>query len=132
MEFKIVERYYSVTVTKWSEFGNQNKFLERLGDVVEKSNKNWNRAQWFQPTKRWFHPADILNQSSMLIIFCTSTFLAVIILQPEAVKLGAPSNSYKDLNLSRCCGGLRISVTSTFMQGHCKSGVMDYLFYYKL
>ena len=40
MEFKIVECYYSVTVTKWSVLGNQNKFLERLGDVVEKSNKN--------------------------------------------------------------------------------------------
>ena len=65
----------------------------------------------------------------MLMFFCTSTFLAVIILQPETVKLGAPSNSCKELNLSRCYGGLRTSVTSTFMQGDRKSGVMDYLFH---
>ena len=68
----------------------------------------------------------------MLMFFCTSTFLALIILQPETVKLGAPSNRYKELNLSRCSGGLRTGVTSTFMQGGRKSGVMDYLFYYEL
>ena len=59
----------------------------------------------------------------MLMFFCTSTFLALIILQSETVKLGAPSNSYKEINLSTCSGGLSIGVTSTFMQGGRKSGV---------
>ena len=73
---------------------------------------------------------DILNQSSMLIFFCPSTFLALIILQPETVR--APSISYKELDLSRCSGCLSTGVTSTFMQGGHQSGVMDYLFYHDL
>ena len=50
-----------------------------------------------------------------LIFLCTSNFLALIILQPETVKLRAPSKSYKELNLSRCSGGLSTGLTSTFM-----------------
>ena len=68
----------------------------------------------------------------MVIFFCTSTFLALIISQPETVKLRAPSKSYKELNLSRCSGGLSTGVTSTFMQGGRKSDVMDYLFHHGL
>ena len=51
-------------------------------------------SKGFNLTKIWFHLTKISNQSPMFILFiylfsffCTSNFLALIILQPETVKL---------------------------------------------
>ena len=74
----------------------------------------------FSITKKCLHSTEISNQSSMLIFFCTSNFLPLIILQPETV-----TKYYKELHLSRCSGCLSTGVASIFMQGGRKSNIMD-------
>ena len=53
----------------------------------------------------------------MAVFFCTSSFLALIILQPETV----------ELNVTKSTGVARI-----FMQGGCKSDIMEFLYYDEL
>ena len=59
-----------------------------VGDVAEKITKSKIGSKGFNLTKKWFHLTEISNQSSIFFLFfCTSNFLALIILQPETVKL---------------------------------------------
>ena len=55
----------------------------------------------FNLTKKWFHSTKISNQSSMFIYlfiyFCTSSFLVLIILQPEIVKLNVTKSYILDV-----------------------------------
>ena len=44
-------------------------------------------SQSFTLTKKWFNSTEISNQRSMFIFSCTSNFFALVILQPETVKL---------------------------------------------
>ena len=52
--------------------------------------KIWSKV--FNITKKWLHSTETSNQSSMFVFFSTSHFLAVIILQPETVKLNVTNS----------------------------------------
>ena len=69
----------------------------KVGDAVEKSYKMSIGSKGFNLTKIWFHSTEISNQSSTFF-FCMSNFLALIILQPETVKLNV-AKSYILVNV---------------------------------
>ena len=108
MEFKVVERNHTATLTKRYKFAKQNNFLKSFGNIKITGSIKIKLT------------TSLTQYLAFRIFDWTSNFLALIILQPEIVQL--------NVTKSRCSGGPSADVANIFMRGGRKSDIMDFLY----